>query len=97
MEMTQVRLWQAETLDGDLEEDDVDGIYLLHIYCYVQNCLYFKIKPLLNFLYSNMQTNFLTQSNGRVMLWMYLLSTETSDISAVFTFGSYLTLNFGTC
>ena len=25
MEMMQVRLWQAETLDGELDEDDVDG------------------------------------------------------------------------
>ena len=25
MEMMQVRLWQAETLDGEFEEDDVDG------------------------------------------------------------------------
>lgn len=23
--MMQVRLWQAETLDGELDEDDVDG------------------------------------------------------------------------
>ena len=25
MEMSQMRLWQAETLDGELEEDETDG------------------------------------------------------------------------
>ena len=25
MEMMQVRLWQAETVDGEFDEDDVDG------------------------------------------------------------------------
>ena len=25
MEVIQLRLWRAETLDGELEEDDVDG------------------------------------------------------------------------
>jgi hypothetical protein len=29
LEMSQVRLWQAETMDGELEEDDVDSKSLL--------------------------------------------------------------------